>query len=128
MSKIPLGTAFLRNLVEGLNLGGRAIRRCVIDVIVDKPVKLYLEEFANADQLESLLGELPNLDPEILWTDRIEVTNGDGGSIKLVQMKVPDQEARVMCKALLQRLQTADPKTKEQILDLIFEEKETSSP
>jgi len=126
MSKIPLGTAFLRNLVEGLNLGGRAIRRCVIDVAIDKPVKLYVEEFANVGQLESLLGELPNIDPEVMWTDRVEVTSGDGGTINLVQMKLPDHESRVMVKALLNRLKTADAETREKILDLIFDEKETS--
>lgn len=127
MSQIPLGTAFLRNLVEGLNLGGRAIRRCVIDVSIDKPVKLFVEEFANAGQLEGLLGELPKIDPEIIWTDRVEVTNNGDNTINLVHMKVPDQEARVMCKALLQTLKTANEAKKEQILDLIFEEKETSS-
>lgn len=118
--RFAMGQEFLRSFVEALGLGGRAIRRAVLDIDAYGVVTVYLEEFVDAGKLSALLGQIPNIQKEIVWCDRIGVENADGTKVVIKQLDTGDNLERNYCKQLIERMKNARPEELQRIGNFLF--------
>lgn len=122
MAQIAMGHGFLRGFAEALGLGGRPVRRIVVDLAVDSAVRLYVEEFANADSpaFEVLRSQLPRLNPHIQWVDRVAVENGGGTEVQIKVVQQEDTEARDLCGKVLDVLKHGTDQQRGELRAAIF--------
>lgn len=118
--RLAVGQQFLRQCVEALGLGNRCVRDLVIRITIGQPVRVYAEEFVPVGKLAALVGEVPKLEPMVLFTDRLEVEPGDGGRIVVRQLARSDEDERNCCLQLLQRLESADDAERQRIKDFLY--------
>jgi len=118
--KYPLGMRTIRAFQEALQLGDRAVSRLVLDIEMGKPVTVYVEEYVGEEKLAALVGELPNIQPQFVFTDRLKVENAGGTKIVVKQIKTPDSAERDWCLALLDRLKTATVEERQTLQDAIW--------
>lgn len=107
MSKPAVGQQFLKSLSEALGLGERKVRRLVMDVTVNEPVRVFAEEFVGEERLSCLLAEVPNLDPYVEFVDRVTVEPTDGTKIVVRRVDTADSEERRLCHVMLSRFAKA---------------------
>jgi hypothetical protein len=54
----PMGYQVLHRIADALGLEGRAVRRLIIDIDIDQPVRVLLEEFTDKADADRLVSEL----------------------------------------------------------------------
>ena len=113
-------TVTLERITRGLPGRNRCVRDLVIRITIGQPVRVYAEEFVPVGKLAALVGEVPKLEPMVLFTDRLEVEPGDGGRIVVRQLARSDEDERNCCLQLLERLESADDAERQRIKDFLY--------
>lgn len=93
--------ALLRKIVEALGLGSRKVCKVILEIEINKPLKVHVTEWVTGnDTLVNLMGEIPTISPFVQFVDRVKVENA--AAVEIKQVQCVDDEARELCMQVMQ--------------------------